>query len=105
MSSHIIPIFSLYERKRMGAKTYRIGNIVRKERHILADDKYITKQNREAYETEANVYLILGKITYLSPTISLPSLRQCRTCPPLIPKSKLTSPMTNFQICSFLRLL
>lgn len=43
----------------MGAKTYRIGNVVRKECHVLADE-YITKQNKEACETEATIYRILG---------------------------------------------
>ncbi|KAF2176869.1 kinase-like protein [Zopfia rhizophila CBS 207.26] len=55
----------------MGAKTYRIGNIVRKECHILADDEYITKQNREACETEANVYLILGNHPLIANCLSI----------------------------------
>lgn len=44
----------------MSSKTYRIGNKVRKECHVLTDDAGITAQNLDACNTEANVYLILG---------------------------------------------
>jgi serine/threonine protein kinase len=55
----------------MGAKTYRIGKIVRKECHILADDEPITNQNREACETEAEVYLILGSHPLIANCLSI----------------------------------
>ncbi|KAJ6280878.1 kinase-like protein [Bipolaris maydis] len=45
----------------MAANTYRIGNVVRKECHILTTDEAITQQNLEACETEALVYQILGQ--------------------------------------------
>jgi serine/threonine protein kinase len=44
----------------MASNTYRIGNVVRKECHVLASDEAITQQNMEACETEALVYRILG---------------------------------------------
>lgn len=44
----------------MSAKTSRIGNIVRKECHILPDEPGITAQNLTACRIEAEVYLILG---------------------------------------------
>lgn len=44
----------------MSAKTYRIGNVVRKECHVLPGDSGITKQNLDSCKTEAEVYLILG---------------------------------------------
>lgn len=44
----------------MSAKTYRIGNTIRKECHVLLDDTGITEQNLIACKTEADVYLILG---------------------------------------------
>ncbi|OJD17537.1 hypothetical protein AJ78_02349 [Emergomyces pasteurianus Ep9510] len=44
----------------MSATTSRIGNIMRKECHILLDEPDITAQNFTACRTEAEVYLILG---------------------------------------------
>ncbi|KAK5233221.1 hypothetical protein LTR47_005718 [Exophiala xenobiotica] len=44
----------------MSSETYRIGNRVRKQYHVLTDDAGITAQNLDACITEANVYLILG---------------------------------------------
>jgi serine/threonine protein kinase len=44
----------------MSSKTYRIGNRVRKECHVLPDDPDVTEQNLDACNTEAEVYLILG---------------------------------------------
>lgn len=55
----------------MGAKTYRMGNIVRKECHVLADDEYITQQNREACTTEAEVYYILGSHPLIANCLSI----------------------------------
>lgn len=41
-------------------KTHGIGKAVGKECHIVADDAGITKQNKEACETKALVYCVLG---------------------------------------------
>jgi serine/threonine protein kinase len=54
----------------MAAKTYRIGNVVRKECHIL-EDAEITKQNREACETEALVYRILDHHPRIAECLSI----------------------------------
>ncbi|KAF2021901.1 hypothetical protein BU24DRAFT_488229 [Aaosphaeria arxii CBS 175.79] len=54
----------------MSAKTYRIGNIVRKECHVLVDDIGITEQNLEACKTEADVYFILGSHPLIAKSLS-----------------------------------
>ncbi|KAF2183366.1 hypothetical protein K469DRAFT_583425 [Zopfia rhizophila CBS 207.26] len=48
-----------------------VGNIVRKECHVLADDEYITRQNRETCATKANVYLILGSHPFIAHCLSI----------------------------------
>ncbi|KAF2452444.1 kinase-like domain-containing protein [Lineolata rhizophorae] len=55
----------------MSAKTYRIGNTVRKECHILGNDKGITEQNIEACKMEADVYLILGSHPLITKCLSI----------------------------------
>lgn len=45
----------------MSAATYRIDNKVRKECRVVIDDLATTEENMKACETEANVYLILGR--------------------------------------------
>lgn len=55
----------------MSAKTYCIGNTVRKECHVLLDDIDITKQNMEACRNEADVYLILGSHRLIAKCLSI----------------------------------
>jgi len=55
----------------MSAKTYRVGNIVRKECHVLVDDMGITEQNIEACKNEADVYLILGSHPLIAKCLSI----------------------------------
>jgi serine/threonine protein kinase len=55
----------------MSAKTYRIGNIVRKECHVLIDDIGITKQNMEACKIEAEVYIILDSHPLIAKCLSI----------------------------------
>ena len=57
----------------MSAKTYRVGNAVRKECHVLHDDDDITKQNMEACHTEADIYLILGSHPLIAEVLSMGS--------------------------------
>ncbi|KAF1961763.1 kinase-like protein [Byssothecium circinans] len=55
----------------MSAKTYRIGNTVRKECHVLVDDIGITEQNMEACKNEADIYLILGSHPLIAKCLSM----------------------------------
>ncbi|EEA23584.1 conserved hypothetical protein [Talaromyces marneffei ATCC 18224] len=55
----------------MSAKTYHIGNIVRKELHVLPDDPRIIKQNIEACRTKADVYRILGPNRLVATCLSI----------------------------------
>src|SRR5271163_3950828 len=60
----------------MSAKTYRIGSTVRKECHVLIDDRGITEQNMEACKNEADVYLILGCHPRIAKYLSLGSQKE-----------------------------
>lgn len=55
----------------MSAKTYRIGDTVRKECHVLPDDIGITKQNLDACKIEAQVYRILGDYPLIARCLSI----------------------------------
>ena len=57
----------------MSAKTYRVGNAVRKECHVLHNNDGITKQNTEACYIEADIYLILGSYLLIAEVLSIGS--------------------------------
>ncbi|KAF2807828.1 kinase-like protein [Mytilinidion resinicola] len=55
----------------MSSKTYRIGDIVRKECHVLVDDIGITEENVKACKAEADVYRILGSHPLIAECLSI----------------------------------
>lgn len=50
----------------MSAKTYRIGNLIRKVCNVRIGEEYATEQNRKACEIEADVYTILDKNPFIA---------------------------------------
>jgi len=60
----------------ISAKTYRIGDTVKKECHVLLNNIAITEQNLEACKTEAEVYLILGDHPLIAQCLSIGPIKE-----------------------------